>query len=693
MVSNRIRAIFACLFVVLLLSTVAVAQEETETPSPSLDEIPPEIAAHTDDWPLANRDYLNTRAVTTSNINSSTVDDLEVAWTFPIPGRASFGAAASAPIIVSGVVYFQDLESNVFAIDLHTGEVIWETHYDNAVIGPNGPGIGYDKIFVISGVDSFSALDMNTGTEVWTVDTEDRPSGAFQPYVYGGYVYYTTQAGVGGEGDSSYRGYAGGTSGHILALDPETGDKVWDFQTVEEGFWGNPELNSGGGVWFSPAIDTETQLTFWGTGNPAPFPGTFDFPNASSREEPNLYANSLLALKHDTGEMVWHNYGNPNDLFDLDFQISPMLATIRVEGEAIDIVIGSGKLGDIIAMNRETGETIWRTPVGIHQNDDLTEIPPGETVTVYPGILGGVETPMAYADGIIYAPVLNLPTEHSPTGWEAETGTEALNGADAHTSPGSGTSELVAVDATNGQILWSHEFGSDMYGGATVVSDLVFVATFDGMIYALNGASGETEWSYQAPSGINAWPAVADDTIVWPAGSGADPVLIALRLPLDADAPAETTEMPEPEATAEVTTEPDVETTQEAEATPDPQSSEASQDSSGEDTASASVDVEGDPEAGEQLFTTSIGGEDACSGCHAISEGSEDGIGPSLSNIAEVAPDRVDDLNAVEYIHQSIVEPNAHVVEGFAEGIMPESYGADLSEQEINNLIAYLLSQ
>jgi glucose dehydrogenase len=332
----------------------ATSQQDLSTAVPPLTEnIPPEVANHADDWPLANKDYSNTRADTTSLINSTTVNRLEVAWTFPIPGRANYGAAASAPVIMAGTVYFQDLESNVFAIDLHSGREIWQKAYSNPVIGPNGPGVAYGKVFVISGVDTFAALDVNTGQEVWSINT-----GAFQPYPYGGYVFYTTQAGVGGEGDETFRGYAGGTSGRILAINPETGETVWEFQTVEEDFWGNPEVNSGGGVWFPPAIDTLTGLTFWGTGNPAPFPGTFEFPNASSRQEPNLYSNSLVALQHDTGDLIWYNYVNPNDLFDLDFQLSPILATVQIAGQPRDIVIGSGKMGHIIAMDRQTGAII-----------------------------------------------------------------------------------------------------------------------------------------------------------------------------------------------------------------------------------------------------------------------------------------------------------------------------------------------
>lgn len=622
------------LFILILVGSVS-AQEATETPdaaempeatdaveqTPAVEQtaeatqvaeanpVPPEMAAHFEDWPLAHKDYRNTRATFNSNINSSTVSQMEVAWTFPIPGRANYGAAASAPLIIAGVVYFQDLESNVFALDLRDGSMRWQKLYSNGVIGPNGPGVGYGKVFVTSGVDEFAALDIATGEEIWTVDTGDWPTGAIQPYAYNETLYITTQAGVGGEGDQSFRGYAPGTSGHILALDQATGETIWEFQTVEEGFWGNPEVNSGGGVWFSPAIDTETGLTFWGIGNPAPFPGTFDYPNASSRQGENLYTNSILALDHQTGELVWYNHVNPNDLFDLDFQASPILATIQLEGRSHDIVIGSGKMGHVIAFDRETGEIIWNTPVGIHQNDNLTEIPPNETVIVYPGVLGGVETPMAYADETVYAPVLNLPTEYEATAFGAKDGSEAVQAADGHTPVGNGTGELVALDANTGRVKWSHEFPADLYGGATVVNDLVFTATFDGIIYALNRATGKTVWSYQSPAGINAWPAVADDMIIWPAGFGNEPVLIAFRL---GDGAPESTA----EATTEATPEDGAEATAEAtdqagdEATPEAGAEAAAETTPEEDAeATAEATAEGGAEATAEATEAADGGQ------------------------------------------------------------------------------------
>ena len=96
--------------------------------------------------------------------------------------------------------------------------------------------------------------------------------------------------------------------------------------------------------------------------------------------------------------------------------------------------------------------------------------------------------------------------------------------------------------------------------------------------------------------------------------------------------------------------------------------------------ADAEDEMTGNPGNGETLFTTN------CAGCHAPGG---DGAGPSLNGIANVADERVPDLSAVEYLHQSMVEPGAHVVEGY-ENIMPAF--DQLSEDDLNDLIAYMMT-
>jgi len=85
---------------------------------------------------------------------------------------------------------------------------------------------------------------------------------------------------------------------------------------------------------------------------------------------------------------------------------------------------------------------------------------------------------------------------------------------------------------------------------------------------------------------------------------------------------------------------------------------------------------------GEQLFTT------ACAGCH----GATNGAGPALTGMGERAAERVEGLSAAEYVHESIVEPGAFVVEGFS-NIMPAIYGTQYSEEQLDALVAYILTQ
>jgi mono/diheme cytochrome c family protein len=97
----------------------------------------------------------------------------------------------------------------------------------------------------------------------------------------------------------------------------------------------------------------------------------------------------------------------------------------------------------------------------------------------------------------------------------------------------------------------------------------------------------------------------------------------------------------------------------------------------------------GDPQVGQQVFAEVAA--PACSSCHSLQAG-EIVVGPSLAGIANVAGQMVSGQSAEAYLHESIVDPDAYVVEGFQAGIMPSSYGTQLSEQQINDLVAYLMA-
>jgi outer membrane protein assembly factor BamB len=499
-------------------STVTPATSSSITPSATKTAtIPDEVQQYAGDWPLPGKDYANTRATLDSEISAANVSQLGVAWAAPLPGAGLFGNASTTPLVLGDTVYIQDLQNNVFALDRNTGALKWEKMYGVLNIGPSGVAAGWNKLFTVSDPQHVVALDLATGNEIWKTKVSDIASVGMdiQPTVYNGMVFVSTVP-----GSSASNFYAGGGSGYIYALDQATGSIVWSFNTVDSAnIWGNPQVNSGGGCWYPPAIDTASGLMYWGVGNPAPWPGTKDYPNGNSRPGPNLYTDSMLALDAASGQLKWYNQVVSHDIRDYDFQVAPMLATARINGTDRDIVIGAGKMGKVVAFDRQTGQTVWNVDVGKHQNDTLTEFT-DQPVTVYPGFFGGVETPMAYSEGKVYVAVVNLFAEYIGSTTKAQSFKE-------------GTGEFLALDTATGQTLWTKNLPAVNVGGATVVNDLVLTADFNGMVYAFNKNTGDQVWTWQAPGGINAWPSVAGDTIYWPVGIGATPSLVALKLGAD----------------------------------------------------------------------------------------------------------------------------------------------------------------
>ena len=464
-------------------------------------------------WPQANDDYTNTRDAAASLLSSHNVKALCVAWTFQASGSAAADLATN-PIVQNGIVYLQDLQSNVYAITLTSGTLKWEHRYNAANGGPNGVAVDQGMVFVESSMQTIAALDAATGTERWsrqipqpTLQGIDQQLTASQGTLYLSTVPIKSSSNL----------YPAGAMGIIYALDEQTGSITWSFNTVKDGdLWSNPQVNSGGGAWYPPAIDTRTGITYWGIGNAAPFPGTQQYPNGSSRPGPNLYTDSALALTA-SGQVQGYQQIKPHGLFDDDFQTSPILTTATMQGVERQMMIGSGKLGDVVAFDAQTGQQLWKTAVGQHHNDEIQTIPAGQTITVLPGTLGGVETPMALSDGVVYVPIVNAAAEFSATSVVNQVLT-------------TGTGELDALDVTTGKMLWAAPLKAPDFGGATVAGDLVFTSTFTGQVLAFNRSSGQQVWSWQAPTYTNGLLTVVGDTLLVPAGLGKTPTLIALSV-------------------------------------------------------------------------------------------------------------------------------------------------------------------
>jgi outer membrane protein assembly factor BamB len=128
---------------------------------------PPQAGAAVE-WRQANHDLANTRNASSSTISSENVDQLGVDWTHAIEGTSAFGSLATSPLVVNGTVYLQDLKSNVYAIDLRSGQLEWLKRYDADNVGPNGAGFDDGKLFVTDGSQTVVALDATSGKEIWS---------------------------------------------------------------------------------------------------------------------------------------------------------------------------------------------------------------------------------------------------------------------------------------------------------------------------------------------------------------------------------------------------------------------------------------------------------------------------------------------------------------------------------------------
>jgi alcohol dehydrogenase (cytochrome c) len=368
-------------------------------------------------WPDPNADLANTRDASGSTISSANVATLRQAWTFQLTGTAAVGvdhagSLVGNPIVVGRTVYFQDLDSNVYAVALGTGELRWEYECNQPVRtgpGPNGVAVSEGTVYAQTSTVAF-ALSARTGRKLWaTGHLLGNGQGTFgiQPQVAAGRVYLASQYGSGPGG------------GVLLALNAANGAVLWKFNTVHGREPGVQALGLGsGGAWETPLVSGNGTVTY-GTGNPYQTPAA-----ALAHPSADLYTDSDVTLDAATGRLRWYYQGVPDDFKDYDMQASPMSGTVG----GVPVVVGAGKMGYVYAMNADTGRLLWKTPVGEHNghdNDSLRAL--ARTIrlqaplTILPGALGGVLTNLALAGGSVYVVTCDLPltypklTQPAPT--------------------------------------------------------------------------------------------------------------------------------------------------------------------------------------------------------------------------------------------------------------------------------------
>ncbi|MDZ7819195.1 MAG: methanol/ethanol family PQQ-dependent dehydrogenase [Aliarcobacter sp.] len=476
------------------------------------------------------------RYSTLEQINKKTIKDLVPVWNFSFGGEKQRGQE-SQPIIKDGVMYVSASYSRVFAIDIATGEEMWQ--YDAKLPDAILPccdvinrGVAiYDNLVIFGTLDAkLVALDRKTGNVVWKKKVEEYKDG------------YSITAAPMIVKDMVITGVAGGEFGivgKVEARNAKTGEVVWTRPTVEGhmGYlngkengitggeagktWPGDLWKSGGAAtWLGGTYDPDTNLIFMGTGNPAPW-------NSHLRPGDNLYSSSRLAIDPDTGKIVWHFQTTPHDGWDFD-GVNELVSFdyTNKDGKVEKLAATADRNGFFYVLDRTNGKFITANPFvsnitwakGIDKNgkpiytEDGRPGNPGteskgKSVFSVPSFLGGKNwMPMAYSQKTknFYVPsnewgmdIWNQPVSYKKGAAYLGAGFTIKPIFEDHIG------SLKAIDPLTGKVKWNYKNKSPLWGGVlTTAGGLVITGTPEGKLLAFDDETGEILYSFQVGSGI-----------------------------------------------------------------------------------------------------------------------------------------------------------------------------------------------
>jgi PQQ-dependent dehydrogenase (methanol/ethanol family) len=522
------------------------------------------------DWLTHGRNYQETRESPLDQINVDNVHRLGLAWYLDTGTKRGLEAT---PLVIDGVLYTTGSWSKVFAVDAVTGESLW--NFDPQV--PRAWGVNACCDVVNRGVAAWGnniyvgtldgrviALERTTGEVVWETMTIDQS----RPYTITGAPRVVKGNVIIGNGGSEY-----GVRGYVSAYDAQTGEMNWRFYTVP----GNPdepfendamamaartwsgdlwwEVGGGGTVWDSMAYDPELDLLYIGVGNGAPWNRHVRSPGGGD----NLFLSSVVALKPETGEYVWHYQTTPGDSWDYTATQHMILADILIGGVTRKVLMQAPKNGFFYVLDRETGELLgaeqyveatWASHVDIEsgrpvetENADHSR----ENRLTKPAPFGGHNWhPMSFnsATGLVYIPAIDASAQYSTAKnfeylpgkhWNlGQSSTEMTPPFDAALIRGMVKrilkGHLLAWDPVEQAEVWRVDHSSMWNGGLlTTAGNLLFQGTGDGRFVAYRADTGEPLWEAPAHTGVVAAPVtyVIDDVqyVAVMAGWGGAPAL------------------------------------------------------------------------------------------------------------------------------------------------------------------------
>ncbi|BDC50961.1 hypothetical protein F183_A32770 [Bryobacterales bacterium F-183] len=318
-------------------------------------------------WPAAGGGQDSIRYSSLKQIHTGNVSKLRVAWEYDTGDSEKGSEMQCNPILRDGVLYVTSPKLRVIALDAATGKELWSVvpHESGKAERGRNRGLTYwqsgaeKRLFLIA-KNWLVSIDATTGKVAWRVDLREGlgrdPKTVSITGTSPGVVYKDLLI-MGSLVPESLPS----APGDIRAFDVRTGKVRWTFHTLprpgEFGYdtWPKDAWTYSGGTnsWPGMALDEKRGIVFAPTGS-----ASFDFYGAN-RHGDNLFANSMLALRADTGERIWHFQFIKHDVWDRDFPAPPSLVTVRRDGKLVDAVAQATKSGHVLVFERETGNPLF----------------------------------------------------------------------------------------------------------------------------------------------------------------------------------------------------------------------------------------------------------------------------------------------------------------------------------------------
>jgi PQQ-dependent dehydrogenase (methanol/ethanol family) len=493
-------------------------------------------------WTMPAKNYASTRFSTLRDINTETVKNLKLAWTFSTGLTRGHEAA---PLVVNSTMYIVTPWPNIlYALDLTKPGAPVKWSYKPKP-SPSSQGVAccdvvnrgaayFDGRIYYNTLDLHTvAIDAATGKEAWNTTLGDINKGesmTMAPIVAKGVVIVGNSGGEFGvrgwmagldakDGKILWRAYAAGPDKDVLigpnfhpfyAADraPDLGAKTWPGDAWKIG---------GGSGWSWISYDPDLDLIYYGTSNPGPW-------NADQRPGDNKWTCTLFARHPETGEAVWAYQINPHDDHDYDGVNENILLDLTINGNLRKVLVHPDRNARMYVIDRATGEVISAETYAYQNTSDGVDLKTGRIKTnpvkatglktvkdICPAPPGGKDwQPSAFSPrtGWLYVPHNNLCYEAQSVEANYIAGTPYVGqNVRMYAGPGGHRGEFSAWDPVGAKAVWTVKEMFPAWSGAVVTAgDVVFYGTMDGWFRALDAKTGTKLWEFKVGSGIISQP-------------------------------------------------------------------------------------------------------------------------------------------------------------------------------------------